>query len=280
KVISRSTAFVASPRENNRTKQFRALPCLGYLLSESTREVFRFGLVFKNPVSVDPIAKPVSLHDLLRDEKSKVPSLTARVAMSRAIAECVEKLNAVNWLHKGLRSDNILFFRTDKVDCDLFRPYISGFEYSRPAQRHDITERPSGDVFHNLYRHPQVQGMVRDAPRIKGYKKIHDIYSLGIVLLEIVYWRTINSILGFKALNEIRPSETAKFRGKLLNGEYLNYVQSYLGDTVHGIIHSCLMGVTFFGIQEEADETNVFVGAKLQGQFYNLVIQKLQDIKI
>lgn len=279
KIIRRLSALVALLRENKRTEQFRAAPCLGFFLSEAHTELFRFGLVFERPAGVEPNATPVSLFELLQDSEGKIPSLTSRVALARAIAECIEKLYAVNWLHKGLRSDNVLFFRSERVDCNFSKPYLSGFDYSRPAQREDMTERPAGDVAHDLYRHPQVQGMARDTTDGKGYKKRHDIYSLAIVLVEIAHWRNIDSILGLEQ-TEIRPSDTAQARGRLLNGGYLDHIHSNLGDTIHGVIRSCLLGVTAFGIPEEANEIDVFVGAKLQTKFYTLVIQKLQGIEI
>jgi serine/threonine protein kinase len=235
--------------------------------------------VFEKPLDVDPLARPVSLLNLFHDTEVKVPSLTARVALAKAIAECIEKLHAVNWLHKGLRSDNVLFFRSGNADCDISRPYLSGFDYSRPAQREDMTERPSGNMAHDLYRHPQVQGPSRDTPNGKGYKKRHDIYSLGVILMEIAYWKSIDAIVGLKQ-SEIRPSETARLRGRLLNGEYLNQIHSQVGDTIYEVISSCLVGVSSFGIREGDDEMDVFVGAKLQAKFYTLVIEKLHGIKI
>jgi hypothetical protein len=280
KVLSRLNALVTLLRENKRTEQFRAPPCLGYFLHEANEDRFRFGLVFEKPTGVDPSTKPLSLLELLRDESGKVPSLTARAALARAIAESIERLHAVNWLHKGLRSDNIIFFRNEKLQCDFSKPYLSGFDYSRPAQREDLTEKPSENVAYDLYRHPQVQGGARDTPNGKGFKRRYDIYSFGVILMEIAYWQPIDVILGFKDLQRVRPSETARVRGRLLNPEYLDYVESYLGDTIHSVIHSCLQGVTSFGIHEEADETDVFTGARLQAKFYDLVVKQLQSLKV
>jgi hypothetical protein len=280
KVIRRLNALVALLRENTRTEQFSAAPCLGYFRFEVENEEVRLGLVFEPPAGVDPEATPMSLFQLLRDGTKPIPSLTARVALARALTECLERLHAVNWLHKGLRSDNVLFFPTENEDCDLSKPYLSGFDYSRPAQRRDMTERPSENIAHDLYRHPQVQTMAFEAPNSKGYKKRHDIYSLGVVLLEILYWQTIDSILGFEDFKKIRPSVVATLRGELLNGAYLGYVHSHMGDTIHEVVRSCLQGMTAFGISEDSDEMDVFVGAKLQGMFFTLVSQKLQGIKI
>ena len=94
-------------------------------------------------------------------------------------------------VHESFRSENILFFpstasdvdgnRLNEVskDVDLTRPLIFGFEFSRPDSFFSagfIDTCPDRDV----YRHPERQGQP-----LTTFKKIHDIYSLGIVLLEI-----------------------------------------------------------------------------------------------
>ncbi|KUJ17107.1 uncharacterized protein LY89DRAFT_782305 [Mollisia scopiformis] len=269
KIIGRFEALVALLRENQRTEQFRAVPCLGYIRTRPSREdhIVHFGLVFKNPSGVALSERPVSLFELFQDTKSRVPSLTARFALAKDIVQCVEKLHAVNWLHKGLRSDNLLLYETREGTIDLSKSYLSGFDYARPAHRKDMTERTVGNVLHDLYRHPQVQGFIQDDSQGRRYKKRHDIYSLGILLLEITYWESIDSILGFRNLEDIRPSEVAMLRGKLLSGRYLDHVQSCMGDNMYGAIRACLQGMSAFGISDDADETDVFVGARLQAKF-------------
>jgi hypothetical protein len=54
-----------------------------------------------------------------------------------------------------------------------------GFEFSRPE--FDFSSgRPDKDPARNVYRHPARQGKPD-----KPFAKIHDIYALGVVLLEI-----------------------------------------------------------------------------------------------
>ena len=62
---------------------------------------------------------------------------------------------------------------------DLTQPWIFGFEFSRPENYFSagfIDTCPDRDV----YRHPERQGQP-----LTTFKKTHDIYALGIVLLEI-----------------------------------------------------------------------------------------------
>ena len=94
-------------------------------------------------------------------------------------------------VHESFRSENVLFFPSTTSDgdgtrldeasnnVDLTRPFIFGFEFSRPDSFFSagfIDACPDRDV----YRHPERQGQP-----LTTFKKIHDIYSLGIILLEI-----------------------------------------------------------------------------------------------
>ena len=94
-------------------------------------------------------------------------------------------------VHESFRSENILFFAPRTSDTnedtsmdpseksDLTQPWIFGFEFSRPDNYFSagfIDTCPDRDV----YRHPERQGQP-----LTTFKKEHDIYALGIVLLEI-----------------------------------------------------------------------------------------------
>jgi hypothetical protein len=64
------------------------------------------------------------------------------------------------------------------------RPYLVGFEFSRPDSSDEATEKPEQSIRFNLYRHPSAQGIPGESFR-KGF----DIYSLGVVLVEVGLWR-------------------------------------------------------------------------------------------
>ena len=58
-------------------------------------------------------------------------------------------------------------------------PWILGFESSRPEG--ELSYGPTElDPQRDVYRHPDRQGQVR-----VQFTKLHDIYALGVVLLEI-----------------------------------------------------------------------------------------------
>jgi serine/threonine protein kinase len=88
------------------------------------------------------------------------------------------QLHGTNWLHKAFRGDNILFFSSDKIT----HPYLADFEYARDVQTQSIGHRPGGKNAKDYCYHPDVQ---------HGYNKVLDLYSLGVVLLEIAFWRLL-----------------------------------------------------------------------------------------
>lgn len=263
-VHERITTLAALLREMNKIVQFRAPECLGYFYDDDNG---RFGFVFAKPASVPNTESPTTLRALLDTE---MPSLTDRITLMRLLAETVERLHAVDWLHKGLRSSNILFF-TDRSTgaINLSDPYISGFEYARPAQRDDMTQRPSDDPGADIYRHPATQAGL-------GFLKSFDLYSLGVVLLEIAYWAPIEKILGIADLERARPKEVSRVRAMLLEEErFRKHVRSHLGQTVEGLVWACLKGPEGFGLDGECDEKDAFVAARLQREFGERVVKRL-----
>ncbi|KAF2263802.1 hypothetical protein CC78DRAFT_518082 [Lojkania enalia] len=287
KVHERVKALAALLKEHNRTDQFHAPRCLGYFRDidvETEEEHCRFGLVFEKPSTAHPSTRPISLHTLLMSPDVEMPSLTDRVALMRKLSETLERLHAVNWLHKGLRSSNILFFSdSGPTEISYADPLISGFDYSRPAMNDDLTEKPPENAREDIYRHPRVQGSGnRDSSSGSGYKKSYDIYSLGITLLEIAYWKPIDQILNIKDLPNARPSVTIKVRQRLLDEKegVLKFVKGYLGVRVEGVVRACLEGPVAFGVPEGIDEKSEAGGAFLGRRFYHVVVKDLGDMRV
>lgn len=314
KIRSRVQKLAALLKANNRKVRFRAPHCLGYFVDESDERESRFGLVFEKPANVPHGTMPTTLRSLIEasmDGKADVPSLTERVKLMKSLAETVERLHAVDWLHKGLRSANILFFAAstsststttsdddDEIDITTINfsdPYISGFDYSRPATSDDMTERPTDNPRADIYRHPTVQSTGnRESPAPnpnpsssttsligrESYKKSFDIYSLGLVLLEIAHWKTIDSILNIN-IETARPKQTWPVRDRLVEKEpqHLAWVRSYVGEAVEGVVRACLEGPEAFGLQKDADERRGVVAAALQEKFGERVVRVLGGMR-
>jgi serine/threonine protein kinase len=95
-------------------------------------------------------------------------------------------------VHKGIKPENILVMTNPgalpKNDFPyvLGWPFLVGFERSRPASAHS---GKFGEVrlADSLYQHPSRWGVVAE----EAFTMQHDIYSLGVVLLEIGLWQPL-----------------------------------------------------------------------------------------
>lgn len=166
--------------------EFNTLRCDGFF---DDKENNQFGLFFEIPRGVDA----ASAYSLQHAFTSKVPTINQRFQLCYILSQALSSFHVVGWLHKSLRSSVVLFFDEPESGKNLpvpLTPVIAGFEYSRPDAK--ITSGEYDDIFErNLYRHPLRQGRPQTS-----FKRIHDIYALGVVLLEIGVWKPAMSMMG------------------------------------------------------------------------------------
>jgi len=275
--LRRFQALVTLLRQHSETRLLRAPPCLGYFLDNAPATGIRYGLLFRAPDGVDSDTIPRTLRDALVGTEP-VPSLTIRLALLRKLAQAVEQLHAVNWLHKGLSSDNVLFL--DGSGADPAEPYLGGFDFSRPGGAVSMSSDATGSPAEDLYRHPGVQGSPREGSRGLGFSKRHDIYSLGVVMVEVARWEPIEAILGIGSREIAKARDVIQARLKLLGREQVERLKASVGDLPATAIVACLTGVTAFGLAEADDETNGPTAARLQMAFSQVVTKPLMDVRI
>ncbi|KAF2201711.1 hypothetical protein GQ43DRAFT_480477 [Delitschia confertaspora ATCC 74209] len=188
----------------------RILKVAGYFHQGSR---FCFGMIYKIPRNVLIPAQdtPTTLHDLIgrTREAPNRPGhvelappehpLEQRFELDRKIACAVMYVHVMQYVHKSIRPSNIVMFSKKAApgtvgssppgeSKNLGEPFLCGFE----TARHDrATSDQRGDAHwrYNIYRHPKRQGL---HPQ-ERYTMNHDIYSLGVVLLEIGLWRPLLS---------------------------------------------------------------------------------------
>lgn len=251
--------------------------CLGYFDdrddTDHSQHGFRFGLIFRKPEGVPPEVAPISLHHLI--STLPMPSLTDRVALAHQVAVCVLYLHAVSWLHKAIRSDNILVFPTGD-SLELTKPYLSGFSYARPDRPDETTTGDELDNWAELYVHPDYQGLGSKCT----YRKTFDIYSFGVVLLEIARWSTIEQIVGINP-DSAPFAEMKSIRSQLLepNSASLASIKASCGDRYYGAVKSCIEGGAAFGIDDDENQVSAEIGVKLQQGFTSLVVDALEKIR-
>jgi serine/threonine protein kinase len=165
----------------SKPEELLTLNCLGVF---EDVEKSRYGLVFEYPLGVTEQENLLSLQSLIKfPTPETLPSLGDRYRMAYTLSLSLAILHASGWLHKSVRSHNIMFPIRNKKPV-WSRPYLVGFEFSRPDSSDEATEKPEQSIRFNLYRHPSAQGIPGESFR-KGF----DIYSLGVVLVEVGLWR-------------------------------------------------------------------------------------------
>lgn len=273
---------------------FRAPKCLGYVQSAWQADGSEFGIVFEGPLGTDGKGMFMTLRQLLNDRPK--PSLSSRISLSHALAGCINSFHTVNWLHKGIRSENILFLGALARDSLLSSPLVSGYGLSRPSEAIEMTQEPSFEPSSDIYRHPRAQFEEADGP----YRKSYDMYSLGVVLLEVALWKPIEDIIGVENLRTIQRKDLRRVHDKLRGvsgrnhtdhatgasasletsktSKYIEWAASKCGESYGDIVERCL-GASEVERPTYRGESQVSINLRLQMMFEQQVVEKLRTMK-
>ncbi|KAE9363176.1 hypothetical protein N431DRAFT_423682 [Stipitochalara longipes BDJ] len=178
-VVDPTTFGLLKCRGVVRTTRDTLLPATGdqNLGKPRTEEVFQF--IFSIPSMMHT---PKSLRALLVAGDTNHP-LNERFDLAKQLANSVMFIHTANFVHKNIRPETILVFNNNQQKSILGQPFLVGFEKFRVAD--GMTYLVGDSLFeHNLYRHPDRQGTKPE----EEYVMQHDIYSLGVCLLEIGLW--------------------------------------------------------------------------------------------
>lgn len=288
-IVDRVRKLASLLNHSPKPEAFRTPHCLGFFdkadpdVPADDVDILdrRLGLIFERPNNdlLHTTLPPVSLHELLQDNGVRKPRVTERVRLANALSNCVLYLHAVNWLHKGLRSHNVLFFRTRTGHIDYCQPYLSGFDFSRPGGSDEMTDVPGDDAEHDLYRHPNAQANRRKERQRS--KKSFDIYSLGIIFVELAHWKTVDKVLGIDMRRARgKPEMLRQVRDELLGDERIADIGAEMGEKFEDAIKTCLIGEQELGQQEGDEEATDKVAEKLSVRFYEEVVKRLGQVVI
>ncbi|KAL5040750.1 hypothetical protein BDW71DRAFT_201914 [Aspergillus fruticulosus] len=125
-----------------------------------------------------PLGAPVSLQRI-RFLSKFVPSLGDKFQLALGLSQCMAQIHMVQWgCTIWLTTTSMISFRSDDI---LLLPHHISYG---SEQRHHID-----------YSESCVLGFEANLPRrFKKKKKVHDIYSPGVVLLEIGLWEPPSSL--------------------------------------------------------------------------------------
>ena len=182
-------------------------------------------------------------------------------------------LHAMSFVHKSIRSSNILLTHpvptpsnptvsdltssprplTQEIDLpQIGTPYLVGFSYARRGTARS-TGSSRADWRREIYRHPERQAAELGIDPEVYYKPYHDIYSLGVVLLELGLWERLDTTYEAK-LKRAVPNQRRDGLVDLAS----KHLPSKVGSTFAGIVRRCLgVDTDTDGSEEQMTAQNV-----------------------
>ncbi|QDS75665.1 hypothetical protein FKW77_007221 [Venturia effusa] len=170
---------------------FNILACKGVIKEEP-----KFTFVFKFP---NHLSDPSSLRSLLLAGTVPV-SLSERFQVAKDLVKSVLYVHYYEFVHKNIRPEEIWLFRHGTRADARVSTFLLGFGDFRHEDAHTGNCGDSNWA-RNLYRHPQRQGT---SPSMK-YTMQHDIYSVGVCLLEIGLWQ---SFVEYKKMTDVASASS------------------------------------------------------------------------
>jgi hypothetical protein len=113
-------------------------------------------------------------------------------------------------------------------------PYLVGFSYARRGTARS-TGSSRADWRNEIYRHPERQAAELGIDPEVYYKPYHDVYSLGVVLLELGLWERLDVIYETKL-----KRATANQRRDRLIDLASSHLPVKVGSTFSRIVRGCL----------------------------------------
>jgi len=235
-----------------------------------------YGLVYRLPPSI-------KIHDtqceslgsiLLKREYNQLlaANLQNRIELAKALATTLLHLHSVQWVHKSLNPDNVLIFGLKNPDGTIEfnwnRPYLVGFDASRSNRAVTDNKSPNLRWENRVYLHPE-----RQKEEHARFRKLFDIYSLGVMLLELGMLDCFKHSRYRTNSREWTDLAAAEVKRKFVKNA--KRMEEVLGPLYAEIVLTCLLGQ--FDVSEDnedADET------LLLEAFRSEVCEKLDQIRI
>lgn len=278
--VCQLAALLSRPQSPEAGPSLRVLPCAGYYIEPAED---RYTFIYRIPPGLDP--QPVTLLSCLQAGEQKYRStIKHRFRLAHILSVSLYQLHRVGWVHKSLRSENILFFPSGHdagtavpdaiIDRQTKRtylePWLIGFEYARVLSQDSDLAATDTSVAKNIYRHPERW----NAPTHK-FGPVHDIYALGAVLLEIGLWRSLLTLseTGFaRAADAAAPDEVRDSVKVQLVQHATRKIPYHLGSVYCEIIKLCLTGDL---LEAGGSDTDIIDHTALNKAFREKVVDRL-----
>ncbi|CAF9930786.1 hypothetical protein IMSHALPRED_008282 [Imshaugia aleurites] len=259
-------------------------------LHQSTQNGFE--LLYEFPMG---FSKPRSLRNMLLDPENAIKgprhSISERFELARQLARAILFIHITKNVHKSVRPETILLFEPDgssdkvRYPYTIGQAYIVGFENMRKDGPYS-TRKSDGEWEKDIYRHPDRQGLDPE----KSYSMRHDIYSLGVVFLEIAMWKSfldwsdkrgyrindyVNRIFNMEGGKSLKPPREIQSALMKLSRQQ---VPLSMGTKFAGIVEQCLDSLegSFAACGDVENEDEMDVGIR----YIEVVLDKLEKLSV
>lgn len=244
-------------------REFHLLKCHGVVRTKdlNMQKLLSYDFVFHIPQGFQ---RPQSLRSHLLSQTAY--SLTDKISLAKQLATSVNYVHVLDYVHKNIRPETALVFEGfESTQVSLF---LVGFRAFRMAE--SKTLRLGTSIWaEEIYQHPERHGI---SPSV-DYVMQHDIYSLGVCLLEIGLWQSFVDESGHVRIPmaDDNDQESKSMEMGSLGELYISLARKKLptrmGDQYTRIVINCLTcmdaaNVDFGDPQEFEDEDGIFIGVK------------------
>lgn len=194
----------------------------------------QYAFYFRCPrSSLDRGAMLTSLNNMIERRRGSSPSSepSMRLKVARWLCKTLSRIHSSGLLHRNLSTSSVIFFRRKfgklPESLALESLFLVDFEFARPVG--DQTScNFDPDLERDIRRHPEHQGLP-----CESFDYEHDIYALGVVLLELGLWMTASQIIANRNGGAAPSEETSPV-----------IIQNHLIDAAKQQLPTC-MGVGF-----------------------------------
>jgi Protein tyrosine and serine/threonine kinase len=284
--IGRTVRDLAASLQKADPSTMGILGCCGFSADPLSN---RFALHFPYPMRK---RNPRSLLNLLTDPRNKerglVHPINDRINLARKIASAVLYVHSCDFVHKNIRPSNIIIFepesdqrlssteaRLAQYPYSIGEPYLVGFEGVRKAEAGSQRLGVAGWE-RNIYLPPERHRLAKG----DDFTMQHDVYSLGVVLLEIAIWSAFTDRKGIgQRLWE--PGQGGILAPEALQNEYIRIANSQiprlLGKRYRDAVVACLTGLKDEEKGHLLDDKDGFVVGLA---YITQVMRKIEDISV
>jgi hypothetical protein len=270
--MTKDVRDLARKLRHNEPAIFGLLSCKGAVKhydihDRAAQQLTAFSLIFAYP---EGLHRPISLRSMLLSGE-RLGSLSHRFQLAKDLAKAVSYVHTFGFVHKNIRPETVLTFTRNYADSGPLA-FLVGFQNVRTAEGKTF-RRADQDWEKNLYRHPRRRGA---KPEV-DYIMQHDVYSLGVCLLEIGLWQ---SFVEYDKDGK-KPTPSSSVLGLALTSSEIQYqkgieehfvriakneLRQLMGTVYSEVVETCLTcldkGCDFGDESEFIDADGILVGVR------------------